>query len=84
VCLAGCVCQGLVGSRRLYTGQWRDQIGVSACIDCVLERSNTARTVSLKLDKTPNTANSKLSTDNSATNIGGYLGNAQGYRIYLF
>ena len=38
-------------------------------MDCVLERSNIARIVSLKLDKTPNIANSKFSIDNSATNI---------------
>ena len=48
----------------------RDQIGVGACMDCVLERSDTARTVGLKPDKTPDTANSELSTDNSAADIG--------------
>jgi hypothetical protein len=44
-------------------------------MDCVLERSDTARTVGLKPDKTPNTANSERSLDNSATDIGD-LGNA--------
>jgi len=67
----------------LYIGQWRDQIGVGACLDCVLERSDTVITVGLKPDETPDTANSELSTDNSAADIGGCLGNARGYRICL-
>ena len=52
-------------------------------MDCVWERSDTAGTVGLKPDKTPDTANSELSTDNSAADIGD-LGNARGYRICLF
>jgi hypothetical protein len=48
----------------------RDQIGVGACIDCVSERSDTAGTVGLKPNKTPDTANSELSTDNSNADIG--------------
>jgi hypothetical protein len=47
----------------------RDQIRVGACIDCVSERSDTAGTVGLKPDETPDTANSELSTDNSAADI---------------
>jgi hypothetical protein len=39
-------------------------------MDCVLERSDTAGTVGLKPDETPDTANSELSTDNSAADIG--------------
>jgi hypothetical protein len=44
-------------------------MGVGACMDCVLERSDTAGTVGLKPDETPNTANSELSTDNSAADV---------------
>ncbi|KAF1937540.1 hypothetical protein EJ02DRAFT_476395, partial [Clathrospora elynae] len=36
----------------------RDQIGVGACMDCVLERSDTAVTVGLRQGKTPDIANS--------------------------
>ena len=46
-----------------------DQIGVVACIDCVSERSDTAVTVGLKQGETPDTANSEISTDNSAADI---------------
>ena len=46
-----------------------NQTRVVACMDCVSERSNTAVTVGLKQGETPNTANSEISTDNSAANI---------------
>ena len=39
-------------------------------IDCVSERSDTAITVGLKPDETPDIAISELSTDNSAADIG--------------
>ena len=60
----------------------RDQIGVGACMDCVLERSDTAVKVGPTLVETPDAANSGLSTDNSAADVG-ELGNTRGYRICL-
>ncbi|KAF1936187.1 hypothetical protein EJ02DRAFT_481786 [Clathrospora elynae] len=38
-------------------------------MDCVSERSDTAVTVGLRQGKTPDIANSVLSTDNSATDV---------------
>ena len=58
-------------------------MGVGACIDSVSERADTAITVGLGQGETPDTANSELSTDNSAADIGN-LGTARGYRICLF
>jgi hypothetical protein len=51
-------------------------------MDCVLERSDTAVKVGPTLVETPDAANSGLSTDNSAADVG-ELGNTRGYRICL-
>ena len=57
---AGCVHRGPVSNFGLYTSQSRPDRG-RACMDCVLERADTAVTVGLEQGETPDLANSVLS-----------------------